>query len=128
MKKRTKKVLRIGASIFTIFFILLAILLFKFIYNIKLRITDISEYINPNNGCKVLIQAIGEPEFPFGCAKVKITLFKNSEELKKIETQIYNDGAAVREDNIKVEWYDEYVKVVIKGEEQSDFVYDIKYK
>ena len=118
----------IGVILLAIF-TLLVIIIFSIIYITKLKVTDVGEYENENNHYMVLFQAIGEPEWPFGRTKVRVTLLDSQK--KKVETfeeYLQDDGAIAREENIEVEWQEEEVKITLKGGEQEDSIHKIKYK
>ena len=48
--------------------------------------------------------------------------------IKSFEEYISDDGAVAREENIKVNWYDDYLEIVLMGREQEDDVHKLKYK
>lgn len=98
-----------------------------FRYETEYKITTISEYTSPNNKYTIRFQSVGEP-FLFGPDEVKITLLDYTK--KKIQTiseSISNDGAKACEGNIKVKWFDEYVEIILSGEQQQDETYKIDY-
>ena len=61
-----KKLVSILKGIFKSIFIIIIILILIFVYITKFRITDVTEFINEKNKYKILFQAVGEPEWPFG--------------------------------------------------------------
>ena len=125
MKKFGKILIRIIIT----FLIIISIFIAIFVYIIKIRITDVAEFVNEKNNYKIIFQEVGEPEWPFGRTKVKVTLVNsNNKRLKSFEEYISDDGAVAREENIKVNWYDDYVEIVLMGGEQEDDVHKLKYK
>lgn len=125
MKTLGKISLGIFITIFTIIIILIAI----FVYITKIRITDVAEFINEDNKYRVIFQAVGEPEWPFGRTKVKVTLVNsNNKKISSFEEYISDDGAVARECNIKVNWYKDYTEIVLIGAEQEDDIHILKYK
>ena len=114
--------------VFVINLIIISTFVAIFIYITEIRITNVAEFVNEKNNYKVVFQAVGEPEWPFGKTKVKITLVdSNNKRIKSFEEYISDDGAVAREENIKVNWYDDYVEIVLIGEEQEDDVHELKY-
>lgn len=125
MKAIGKILLQIIATIFVFIIIIASI----FIYITKYRITDVAEYKNEKNNYKILFQAVGEPEWPFGKTKVKVTLLNsNNKEVESFEEFISDDGATARESNIKINWNYNYVEVFLIGGEQEDSIHKINYK
>lgn len=109
--------------------IFITICILSFVYITEYRITNVAKYENPKNNYTILLQSVGEPEWPFGDTTVKVTLLNNKgRKVKTFVTDISDDGASVREENIEVKWCDNYVEVVLKGGEQEDDIYQIKYK
>lgn len=123
-----KKLVSILKGIFKSIFIIIIILILIFVYITKFRITDVTEFINEKNKYKILFQAVGEPEWPFGRTKVKVTLLNsNNIKIKSFKEYISNDGAIASKYNINVNWYDDYVEVILKGGEQEDDIHILKY-
>ena len=97
-------------------------------YITEIRITDVAEFVNEENKYKVIFQAVGEPEWPFGRTKVKVTLVNDkNKKIKSFKEYISDDGAVAREENIDVNWYANYVEVILKGGEQEDSMHKLEY-
>jgi hypothetical protein len=125
MKKAIKIILIIVATIFAI----LGIFISCWIFITKIKVTNVSEYTNQTNNYTVLFQAVGEPEWPFGRTKVKITLLDdNKKKIESFNCYISDDGAIAREENIDVKWFENYVEVTISGSEQGDNIYKMYFK
>lgn len=124
-----KKLGKIVLGLFITFFIIIIALIAIFVYITKIRITDVAEFANEENKYKIIFQAVGEPEWPFGRTKVKVTLINsNNKKIKSFEEYISDDGAVARKENIKVNWYDDYVEITLIGGEQKDDIHQLKYK
>lgn len=124
-----KKIWKIILGLFITFFIIIIALIAIFVYITKIRITDVAEFANEENKYKIIFQAVGEPEWPFGRTKVKVTLINsNNKKIKSFEEYISDDGAVARKENIKVNWYDDYVEITLIGGEQKDDIHQLKYK
>lgn len=108
--------------------IFFSIIIFILIYIIKYKTKNSISYINPINQYKILIKTIGEPYPFFGPTSVKITLLnENNKKIKSITRRIYNDGAPVKEENVKVKWFNQYVEVTLISQEQEDDIQNIYY-
>lgn len=124
MKKFGKILLRI----FLTFIVIVAIIIAIVLYITGIRITDVAEFVNEENKYKVIFQAVGEPEWPFGRTKVKVTLVDDkNKKIKSFKEYISDDGAVAREENIDVNWYANYVEVILKGGEQEDSMHKLEY-
>ena len=124
MKKFGKILLRI----FLTFIVIVAIIIAIVLYITEIRITDVAEFVNEENKYKVIFQAVGEPEWPFGRTKVKVTLVNDkNKKIKAGKEYISDDGAVAREENIDVNWYANYVEVILKGGEQEDSMHKLEY-
>lgn len=124
-----KKIGKVILGIVMISFVIIIILIAIFMYLTKIKITDVAEFVNEENKYKIIFQAVGEPEWPFGRTKVKVTLVNsNNEKIKSFEEYIQDDGATARKENIEVNWYDNYVEIVLIGGEQEDDIHQLKYK
>ena len=67
--------------------------------------------------------------FLFGASKANITLFNSNDRIAYFDVSIKNDGDPLDDNNCKIDWQDEYVKVTTidyKGniEEIYRFYYD----
>lgn len=125
MKKIIKIILII---VTTIFFVTLGIFS-CLIFTTKIKVTNVSEYTNPVNNYTILFQAVGEPEWPFGRTKVKLTLLDNDKKkIKTFESYISDDGRNASEENINVQWFENHVEVTLSGSEQDDDNFKIYFK
>ena len=120
---------KILLGIFIIIFSIIIGFITELVYITKFKIKDIAEIVNEESQYKVIFQEVGEPGFPFGSAKVKVTLVdSNNKLISSFKEYISNDGASARKNNINVNWNKDYVEIVLKGEEQEDKSYQLEYK
>ena len=123
-----RKVIKIILIIVATIFVILGIFISCYIYITTIKVTNVSEYTNPTNKYTILFQAVGEPEWPFGKTKVKITLLDdNKKEIESFTYHISDDGAMAREENIDVKWFENYVEVTLSGSEQDDDIYKMYF-
>lgn len=123
-----KKLKIILLKISEIIVVAIIALIVIFIYITKIKITDVAEFVNEKNKYKIIFQAVGEPEFPFGRTKVKVTLVNsNNIKVKSFKKYISDDGATASKSNIAVNWKENYVEVILKGSEQKDDIHILKY-
>ena len=90
-------------------------------------IKTIGTYSNNENGYTVKYQEIGCAAL-FGPTKVKVTLYNERGRAKEwFSTKLFNDGKTPTDENITIIWLEDRVKIIISGEEQSDYIYEMTY-
>lgn len=83
---------------------------------------EISAYNSPDGEYALVFEQMGDPEWPFGATDIRLTL-KNEKGkvIKRISTQLHDDGANAGEHNVaSVQWDDEGVSVVLRASEMED--------
>ena len=126
MEKEKNKNYLIRILVILLIVVILSVL-FMPIYYMNYKTKTISEIYGDNN-YKIVLKTIGESGFPFGDAKVKVTLYNDKN--KKIDSFvaiIKNDGKNIGEENISVDWLEEKVEITLIGEEQEDKIYEMNY-
>ena len=101
----------------------LALLCGSFIYAARYKTTDIDALISPDGVHKIIFQAVGEPEWPFGNTPARIVVKAEDKTVTKYDFDVANDGKTLCPENWVVEWQDACVQAVISGEEQNDTKY-----
>ncbi len=99
----------------------------NFIYTIEFKQTKIETIINDKNHYAVEFKSIGEPAWPFGPQKVKVTVYKNNKKIKTYNRKIFNDGAQCNKENFMVIWLNDRMKIVLSGDEQEDEIIEYEY-
>lgn len=116
MKKVTKILLCIMCT-----FLGLAVVIwlcFSYVVHYKKTICDTS--VSPDGTYELTLQAIGEPDWPFGSAKGRLVLEKDEVKISQEDFELRNDGGPVDSSCWKVTWHEEYAEVILSGEEQAD--------
>jgi len=98
-----------------------------FIYVTTYRITDIDVSLSPNGEHTLLLQSVGEPDFPFGYSHVRLLLIGRQSTIVDYRFDIANDGKWTAPEDWKVKWEDTCVIVTVSGEEQDDVTYQLYY-
>ena len=97
------------------------------IYYMCFDVNTIGTYTNEQNNYTIKYQEIGCAAF-FGPTKVKVTLYNEKGRPKKwFSTKLFNDGKSPTDDNITIIWLEDRVKIIISGEEQSDYIQEMIY-
>ena len=90
---------------------------------------EVATYHSPDTEYSLVFEQMGDPAWPFGPADVRLTL-KNSDGkvIKRVSTQVFNDGGSASEWNMKsVSWKDDAVVVILQGAEMEDKEVSISY-
>lgn len=104
--------------------IILILLLYGiFIYNTRYKITEINFAVSPDGLYVLIFQAVGEPDWPFGPSRARITLKDGKKEICHRDFIVLNDGATLHADNWHTTWQADRVIVTISGKEQKDEIY-----
>lgn len=114
---------RIGKIVLYIISVILGIIVilwlcFWYITNYKATTCDIS--VSPNEKYELMLQTVGEPDWPFGSASGRLVLKQGENKISQSDFELQNDGAGISSSCWKVTWYEDYVEVVLSGREQSD--------
>ncbi len=129
MKKRIIPVLHA----IEILILLLVMLIGCYVFVTKYKATELCRESSPDEKFFVLVQEIGEPGFPFGSDRIEVTLFeKRSEEypfkpfyMVSFTADIPTDGTKA---GYRVEWLDDGVQVVLRGEKGREYYYILPFK
>lgn len=68
----------------------------------------------------MILQAVGEPEWPFGSASGRLVLKEGEDKISQTDFELNNDGASISSSCWKVTWHEDYVEIILSGEEQFD--------
>ena len=91
---------------------------FSYITNYKKVTIDTSN--SPDGKYELTLQAVGEPGWPFGSASGQLVLKEGKEKVSETDFELRNDGGSISSNCWKVTWYENYVEVILSGEEQFD--------
>jgi len=131
MKKTTKILIGILASVFVIIIILyiLFVMWWNGAFN-KFDVRDIETYESPDSNYTLIFQQLGDPEWPFGATDVRLLLKdKNQKKIDSIDTSIQDDGANAYSGNIKSEeWRNDSVIIILQASEMEDKEVKIMFK
>ena len=86
--------------------------------NYKKTICDTS--VSPDKKYELTLQAVGEPDWPFGSASGRLVLMEGKDKISKTDFELHNDGGIISSRCWEVTWYEDYVEVILSGEEQFD--------
>lgn len=116
MKKIMKLVLGFVAAIF----IIIAVFWGSFVYVSDYKITKADTSVSPNGTYELILQAVGEADFPFGPASGRLVLYEGKSRISKADFELWDDGGSIRSSIWEVTWYEDCVEVILSGDEQFD--------
>lgn len=90
----------------------------SYVTNYKKVTVDTSN--SPDGQYELVLQAVGEPDWPFGSASGQLVLKKGKNEVAETDFELHNDGGSINSSCWKVTWYEDYVEIILSGEEQFD--------
>ena len=86
--------------------------------NYKKTVCDTS--VSPDGRYELSLTAIGEAKFPFGPASGRLILMEEDAQISQAEFELYNDGGNITSSCWAVTWNEDYVEVILSGQEQYD--------
>lgn len=116
MKKFLKMMLSITGALLVV--IVSAWLCISYTVNSKKTTCDTS--VSLDGKYELMLQAVGEPDWPFGSASGRLVLMEGKDKISQTDFELHNDGGSITGSCWKVTWYEDYVEVILSGEEQFD--------
>ena len=103
--------------------IMIFVLAGSFTYTTKYKIHEVSYSTSKDGKYILLLQQVGDPDWPFGHTHARLVLKNESGIITKYHFDVANDGGNVHPDLWQVTWRENCVEAVISGEEQNDNQY-----
>lgn len=119
-EKKIRKTAKTIAVIVAVIFIIIAVFWVSIVYVRDYKVTEAATSESPDGKYELILQAVGEAEWPFGSADGRIVLMEGARQVSEVGFTIYDDGGYVRESVWKVTWYEDFVEVILSGDEQQD--------
>ena len=89
-------------------------------YTVNYKKITCDTSVSPDKKYEVILQAVGEPEWPFGSASGRLVLKEGEDKISQTDFELHNDGASISSSCWKVTWHEDYVEIILSGEEQFD--------
>lgn len=102
------------------FVIAAAVLLGSFLYITRYKTSDVDTARSENGKYEAVLQAVGEPGWPFGSAPGRLVLKEEGETISKTDIEIANDGGPVSEKSILSEDEDTVEYLTYSGRSQNE--------
>ena len=91
-----------------------------FLYVTRYRVAEVDRSISPDGDYTLLLQAVGEPAWPFGSAPGRLVLRHERQTISKTGIEVADDGAPLTAGNWNVDWEQDRVRVTLQADEQMD--------
>lgn len=115
-----KKFLKIILCIIGSFITLIVIFWCCISYTVNYKKTTCDTSFSPDGKYELILQAVGEPDWPFGSASGRLVLKEGKDNISQTDFELHNDGACISSSCWEVIWYEDYAEVILSGDEQFD--------
>lgn len=115
-----KKIMKFILGFVAATFIIIVVLWGSFVYVSDYKITKVDTSVSPDETYELVLQAVGEADFPFGSASGRLILYEGKSKISKADFELFDDGGCIRSSIWEVTWYEDYVEVILSGDEQID--------
>lgn len=115
-----KKIMKIILGIMAVFLIIIGVFWISIVYVSDYKLTTVDTSVSPDETYELVLQAVGEADFPFGSASGRLILYEGKSRISKADFELLDDGGRIRSSIWEVTWHEDCVKVILSGEEQPD--------
>lgn len=115
-----KKIIKFISGFVAVIFIIIVVIWGSFVYVSDYKITKADTSVSPDGSYELVLQAVGEADFPFGSASGRLVLYEGKNKISKADFELWDDGGCIRSSIWEVTWHEDYVEVILSGDEQSD--------
>ena len=119
-KKIIEKIIRFVLGFVAAIFIIIAVFWGSFVYVSDYKITKADTSVSPDGTYELVLQAVGEADFPFGSASGRLVLYEGKSRISKADFELFDDGGNIRSSIWEVTWHEDSVEVILSGDEQFD--------
>ena len=117
---RVKKIMKFILGFVAVVFIIMVVFWGSFVYISEYKITKADTSVSPDESYELVLQAVGEADFPFGSALGRLILYEGKSKISKADFELFDDGGCIRSSIWEVTWHEDCVKVILSGDEQLD--------
>ena len=115
-----KKIMKVILGVMAVVFIIIVVFWVSIMYVSDYKITTVDTSVSPDETYELVLQAVGEADFPFGSASGRLTLYEGKSKISKADFEMFDDGGCIRSSIWEVTWHEDCVKVILSGDEQID--------
>lgn len=115
-----KKIVKVILGVVAVILIIIVVFWVSIVYVSDYKITTVDTSVSPDETYELVLQAVGEADFPFGSASGRLILYEGKSKISKADFELFDDGGCVRSSIWEVTWHEDCVKVILSGDEQID--------
>ena len=115
-----KKIVKFALGFAAVTFIIIAVFWGSLVYVADYKITKVDTSASPDGTYELVLQAVGEADFPFGSASGRLVLYEGKSRISKADFELRDDGGSIRSSIWEVIWHGDYAEVILSGDEQFD--------
>ena len=115
-----KKIMKFVSGFVAAVFIMIAVLWGSFFYVSNYKITKADTSVSPDGTYELILQAVGEADFPFGPASGRLVLYEGKSRISQADFELFDDGRSIRSSIWEVTWHEDHAEVTLSGDEQFD--------
>lgn len=119
MKKKRNHILLTISSVVVAVILALAAVILLYEYNSNKKVTEAYRQEYPDGVRTLVIAHIGNPIFPYGEDRMRITVLEGRKTVYDTLVHVLNDGARGR---FGVEWEEGHPTVTLSGDEMEDVI------
>ncbi len=114
------KIMKFVLGFVAAIFIIIAVFWGSFVYVSNYKITKADTTVSPDGTYELVLQAVGEADFPFGSASGRLVFYEGKSRMSKADFELFDDGGSIRSSIWEVTWHEDSVEVILSGDEQFD--------
>lgn len=115
-----KKIMKVILGVVVVALIIIVVFWVSIVYVSDYKITTVDISVSPDETYELVLQAVGEADFPFGSASGRLILYEGESKISKADFELFDDGGCIRSSIWEVTWRDDCVEVILCGDEQFD--------
>lgn len=115
-----KAIMKLISGFVAVTFIMIVVIWGIFVYVSDYKITAVDTSVSPDGAHELVLQAVGEADFPFGPASGRLILYEGKSRISKADFELFDDGGCIRSSIWEVTWHEDCVNVILSGDEQLD--------
>lgn len=115
-----KKIMKFVSAFVAVILIIIAVFWGSFVYVSDYKIAKADTSVSPDGTYELVLQAVGEADFPFGSASGRLVLYEGKSRISKADFELRDDGGSIRSSIWEVTWHEDSVEVILSGDEQFD--------
>ena len=109
-KIKNSVMLKIILGSLIIITILFMVLVGGITYTIKYKIHEIDSKLSPDGNYEIILQQVGDPDWPFGSTHARVVLKNGNTIITKYKFDVHNDGANISKGSWSVDWNEDSVE------------------